>query len=120
MAMGRKRPGPQAGARQARGRGAPPRLAGRHADGGRAARAAATLRAARRAAAARRVLLPRARHAARRRRRSCAAGYSGCKLESNSVDFKVRWGKERELLHGNYSDTNRTSLPPAATAMLYD
>ena len=28
-------------------------------------------------------------------RRPCAAGYSGCKLESNSVDFKVRWGKER-------------------------
>jgi hypothetical protein len=27
--------------------------------------------------------------------RPCAAGYSGCKLESNSVDFKVRWGKER-------------------------
>ena len=29
-------------------------------------------------------------------------------------------GERRELLHGNYSDTNRTSLPPAATAMLYD
>ena len=43
----------------------------------------------------------------------------GCSLNPIQLTSKCA-GERRELLHGNYSDTNRSSPPPAATAMLGD